>query len=146
MESRYDAIEKLYFNECLSVVGIANNLGVSKQYVSKVLKNNFKEKYLEEKERRKNDNYEKRNKVKAKNIAEKRRTRNSDDVTVEELRRQHEISVRCMSKSGSLSNRTAIYANINAYDRVNNSLVFNGRVGARPHDMPQTYSLNIDVY
>lgn len=146
MDSKYDAIENLYFYEGLNIVNIADSLGVTKQYVSKILKNKFEDKYLEEKEKRKNNNYEKRNKLKAKNITEKRRVKNSDDVTIEELRRQHEISVRCMSKSGYLSNRSAVFSNMNAYERINDVLKFNNKVGVRPNDMPETFSLSIDVY
>jgi predicted DNA-binding protein YlxM (UPF0122 family) len=46
---KISAIEDYYFVLYKSVVEIANDLEVSKQYVSKILKNNFPIRYGEEK-------------------------------------------------------------------------------------------------
>lgn len=146
MLERCGEIETLYFDRGLSVVNVAAELGVTKQYISKVLKNMFGEKYQEEKEKRKMDNNEKRSMIKIKNITEKRRIKNGDDVTIEELRIEHESSVRCLSKSGYLSNRSTVYSNINAYDLKGNNLVYNEKVGKRPNDMPARFSVEIDIY
>lgn len=139
-------IETLYFEKGLSVVNVASELGVTKQYISKVLKNIFEDRYTLEKDRRKADNHKKRNEIKIKNITEKRRIKNGDDITIDDLLREHETSVRALSKSGYLSNRSVVFNNINAYDRVNSSLVYNDRVGARPNDLPKNFSLKIDIY
>lgn len=138
-------IEILYFEKGLNVVNVAAELGVTKQYISKVLKNMFGEKYKEEKERRKICNSEKRALTKIKNITEKRRNRDGD-ITIEELRVEQEIAARCLSKSGYLSNKSAVYANINAYDLKGKSLVYNSKVGARPSDLPARFSVEIDIY
>lgn len=138
-------IEDLYFIAGKNIVDIAKDLDVSKQYVSKVLKTQFEDKFLVEKEKRKLQNRERRNKEKSQKIVESRRSSLADiyNITAEDLRRDQASAARCMSQGSILSTKSAVYANLNAYDVKKNKLVFNENVGNRPVDLPKSYPLTI---
>lgn len=137
----------MYFVLDKTTTDIAKELGISKQYVSKVLNSNeYRDKYEEEKLRRKEANREKRNRNKAKNISEKRKENDFYDVTAEELRRQQESDVKFMSSGRKLSERSMVYSNINAYDVLGDKLVYNEKVGVRTEGLPKQFSLKISIY
>lgn len=138
-------IGDLYFCLNKNVIQIANELNISKQYVSKVLKEKFGERYIKEKEKRKERNLVERNKTKCKKIAEARKEFNWD-TAMKDLRVQHEIDTKCMSKGGKMSSKSAVFNNINAYDVKGNSLVYNKKIGAKPHDLPTSLPLKISIY
>lgn len=140
-------IADMYFVLNKTTTDIAKEFGVSKQYISKVLNSDeFKDKYEEEKLKRKELNKERRNKNKAKNITEKRKECDFYDVTSDELRRQQASDVKFMSSGKKLSQRSMVYSNINAYDVVGDKLVYNEKVGARSEGLPKQFSLKISIY
>jgi transposase len=142
---KVSAIEDLYFVLEKNIVEIAATLSVSKQYVSKILNTEFKDRLEIEKQSRKEKNKEKRNKQKAQVITDKRKDL-YDYHDIIDLRRQHEIDTMCMSRAGKLSTRSAVYLSINAYNVKGNNLVYNDKVGKRPNDLPQKFKLSIDIY
>jgi regulator of replication initiation timing len=139
---KISAIEDYYFVLYKSVVEIANDLEVSKQYVSKILKNNFPIRYEEEKLRRKRENNQRRRKKKVQKIAERRKSKHSIyDVNLEDLRRQQNVHALMMSTNKTLSTEMAVYSNRNAYNVEGNMLVFNEKLGKKPQDLPEKFSM-----
>ena len=127
MDNKIDEIRKLYFDMGKKAKEVADELNVSKQYVSKILKEQFEIEYLIEKEKRKKANKEKR----------------KSDNSYSNLKRQHEIDVIAISKRGRMSTQSAVFYNMSAYDVRGNRLVFNEKVGKRPADLPKSYSLKV---
>lgn len=191
--NKIEEIKTMYFDQGLNTVAISKKVGVTKQYVSKVLDKNYKEEYSKEKQQRKLckqsevENLFFNKKLSASDIAEKlqvskpyitailqnsngykiekerrkvensqnreqqrklrREMQNENNVSIEEMRRQQEITVRCMSSTKHMSTRGAVYSSLNAYDVKEDYLVFNEKkVGARPADLPRAFSMNINIY
>lgn len=138
-------IGDLYFCTNKNVVEIAQELNVSKQYVSKILKEKFNEQYIKEKEKRKEINMKQRNKTKCKKIAEARK-KFDWETAMKDLKSVHESDSRYLSNRGRMTNESFVYHNLNAYDVKGNSLVYNKKIGAMPHDLPRSFSLKINVY
>lgn len=138
-------IAKKFFEEKKTTIDIACELNVSKQYVSKFLRDNYLEEYEEAKNRRKEDNRKKRNRDKE--IAKKKRKALFDDssITVEDLRRQQETAARALSRSGHMSTKAAVFASLNAYKTKGKGMVYNEKIGARPNDLPKRFSLEIEI-
>lgn len=145
-------IYEKFFEEKMNTIEICEELDVSKQYVSKVLKTYYKDEYEKEKEKRKIENKKNRNGKKCTNIYKKR-----TELAVEAamLRIQHESDVSFMSKGSKMSDKQAVFSCINAYDIDRSSggtkLIFNESIGHRPNDLPATYSLipkyvSINIY
>jgi len=133
-----EVIRRMYFVDKLKVIDIADKLDVSKQRVSKILTSEFNEEYKKEKDERKKKNEDKRRKEKA----EKKREQRGDkpgDVSIEEIRLQHEATSRSFSKRARMSDLSAVYRNLNAYVVVGNDLIYNDKVGAKPFDLPSKF-------
>ena len=137
MDTR-EQIENYYFMDKLKVIEIAEILDISKQRVSKILTDEYKERYLSEKEKRKKENENKRKESKAAKKRESRGLR-PGDVTVEELRIQQANAARSLSKHGKMSERSAVYSNLSAYKTQGRDLIYNDKVGAKPADLPRRF-------
>lgn len=145
---RVEIIGDLYFTLKKNTVEISELLGVSKQYISKVLNCKYKTEFKEEKERRKNESLENRRKKKVNNIVEKRKNKDFYDISSEDLRVQHDMDIKQLSRGRTLSTQGAVFSSINAFNVKGNKLIYNEKVGARPADLPKSFSLqlNINVY
>lgn len=94
MKSNKELIIKLYFENKFRVVDIANYLGVSKSAVTQVLQKN--EKYIEEKEIRKNRN-KRKNKEFTKQYMTYKREQNRANSDYDILKSAHEQASRELS-------------------------------------------------
>lgn len=99
MVKKYVIID-LYYLKKYKIVDIAKELGVSKQYVSKIVKQDSR--YIEEKARRKSENKEKQNQYR-KDFMKNRRQRVADENYA--LKNMHDQASREMSTGRTISNR-----------------------------------------
>lgn len=99
MVKKYVIID-LYYLKKYKIVDIAKELNVSKQYVSKIVKQDSR--YIEEKARRKSENKEKQNQYR-KDFMKNRRQRVADENYA--LKNMHDQASREMSTGRTISNR-----------------------------------------
>ncbi|SNX54044.1 helix-turn-helix domain-containing protein [Thermoanaerobacterium sp. RBIITD] len=133
-----------YFIEHKKAVDIAKEENVSKQAISKILKQ-FPE-YIEEKERRKAQNHKKHNQQVGKIANQKRKQKNEEDnMLMEALKRQQEIHATViLSKKRKLGTDTLIAMSITHYDYNpnNQKLIFNEACGRKLVDLPRTIKVH----
>lgn len=109
---RKEQIINLYYKEHLKVKEIANKVGCSSAYITKIIKQDIR--YVEEKEFRKSISKDKRKIAKNKFAKNKReRQRIEDNYCIVQL--QHRQDSKELSKSGHLSNENYRRFNYSAY-------------------------------
>lgn len=142
-------IEKMFFEEKKKIVEIANEIGVSKQYVSNKLKD-YGEKFKKEKEERKLSNKEKHKKSTVAYIS-KKRSEESERISLIKQEERSVIDFMLMqhdreigNKRCVVSNKEFVRRNINAYDvdKTRQFAVFNeNKMGPIPGGAPEKLPL-----
>ena len=141
-----DKVYALYFLEKMTCTEIAKEVGVTKQAVSKILKQ-FPE-YAEEKERKKQENKVRHNKETGEYVKQKRRKEREEEegliAGMMELQRQNAMS---MSKKSTLSDDALVRSCINhyRYEPKNERIVFVEDFGRKPADLPKSVSVHKTV-
>lgn len=112
MENKKDKIIELFFINHLSVKKIADSVGTSSAYITKIVKTD--ERYIQEKQYRKEKSKEKRKQDKNNFMRNKREQKRIDD-NYSFVQAQHYKATRELSKSRHLTNETYRKWNSSAY-------------------------------
>ena len=112
MENKKDKIIELFFINHLSVKEIADSVGTSSAYITKIIKTD--ERYVMEKQYRKEKSKEKRKKDKNNFMKNKREQKRIDD-NYSFVQAQHYQATRELSKSRHITNETYRKWNSSAY-------------------------------
>jgi len=141
-------IYDLFFIEKKRVVDIANLEGVSKQAISKILKQ-FPE-FKQEKERRKAENKEKNKKWTNEYKKQKRQQLREQQMEEEEallagMRLLQAQSAAEMSKKRRITDEGIVTILIHHYDydKDRKILKFNESCGSRPNDVPERFAVKV---
>ena len=112
MENKKDKIIELFFINHLSVKKIADSVGTSSAYITKIVKTD--ERYIQEKQYRKEKSKEKRKQDKNNFMKNKREQKRIDD-NYSFVQAQHDKATRELSKSRYITNETYRKWNSSAY-------------------------------
>ena len=112
MKNKKDKIIELFFINHLSVKKIADSVGTSSAYITKIVKTD--ERYIQEKQYRKEKSKEKRKQDKNNFMRNKREQKRIDD-NYSFVQAQHYKATRELSKSRHLTNETYRKWNSSAY-------------------------------
>ena len=112
MENKKDKIIELFFINHLSVKEIADSIGTSSAYITKIIKTD--ERYVMEKQYRKEKSKEKRKQDKNNFMKNKREQKRIDD-NYSFVQAQHYQATRELSKSRHITNETYRKWNSSAY-------------------------------
>lgn len=112
MENKKDKIIELFFINHLSVKEIADSIGTSSAYITKIIKTD--ERYVKEKQYRKEKSKEKRKQDKNNFMKNKREQKRIDD-NYSFVQAQHYQATRELSKSRHITNETYRKWNSSAY-------------------------------
>lgn len=112
MENKKDKIIELFFINHLSVKEIADSVGTSSAYITKIVKTD--ERYIQEKQYRKEKSKEKRKQDKNNFMKNKREQKRIDD-NYSFVQAQHYQATRELSKSRYITNETYRKWNSSAY-------------------------------
>ena len=112
MENKKDKIIEMFFINHLSVKEIADSIGTSSAYITKIIKTD--ERYVMEKQYRKEKSKEKRKQDKNNFMRNKREQKRIDD-NYSFVQAQHYKATRELSKSRHLTNETYRKWNSSAY-------------------------------
>lgn len=112
MENKKDKIIELFFIRHLSVKEIADSIGTSSAYITKIIKTD--ERYVKEKQYRKEKSKEKRKQDKNNFMKNKREQKRIDD-NYSFVQAQHYQATRELSKSRHITNETYRKWNSSAY-------------------------------
>ena len=112
MENKKDKIIEMFFINHLSVKEIADSIGTSSAYITKIIKTD--ERYVKEKQYRKEKSKEKRKQDKNNFMKNKREQKRIDD-NYSFVQAQHYKATRELSKSRHLTNETYRKWNSSAY-------------------------------
>lgn len=112
MENKKDKIIELFFIRHLSVKEIADSIGTSSAYITKIIKTD--ERYVREKQYRKEKSKEKRKQDKNNFMKNKREQKRIDD-NYSFVQAQHYQATRELSKSRHITNETYRKWNSSAY-------------------------------
>lgn len=112
MENKKDKIIELFFINHLSVKEIADSVGTSSAYITKIVKTD--ERYIQEKQYRKEKSKEKRKQDKNNFMKNKREQKRIDD-NYSFVKAQHYKATKELSKSRHLTNETYRKWNSSAY-------------------------------
>lgn len=112
MENKKDKIIEMFFINHLSVKEIADSIGTSSAYITKIIKTD--ERYVKEKQYRKEKSKEKRKQDKNNFMKNKREQKRIDD-NYSFVQAQHYQATRELSKSGHITNETYRKWNSSAY-------------------------------
>ena len=112
MENKKDKIIELFFINHLSVKKIADSVGTSSAYITKIVKTD--ERYIQEKQYRKEKSKEKRKQDKNNFMRNKREQKRIDD-NYSFVQAQHDKATRELSKSRYITNETYRKWNSSAY-------------------------------
>lgn len=112
MENKKDKIIELFFISRLSVKEIADSIGTSSAYITKIIKTD--ERYVMEKQYRKEKSKEKRKQDKNNFMKNKREQKRIDD-NYSFVQAQHYQATRELSKSRHITNETYRKWNSSAY-------------------------------
>ena len=116
MEGKKEKILSLYYEQHLKQVDIANKLGVTKQYVSKVI--NQDDRNISEKESRKQSNEEKRKKYLKRYFTSYYKSKKEDNSYEQLLALQRQDSIEISySNKGKMSNYEYLKWTRNAYEK-----------------------------
>ena len=102
----------MYYEEKLNIIQIANTLNISKQYVSKIVRKDFR--HSLEKEERKHQTTIRRKQQKSLDKKKNREKRKSDN-SYEQLMYQHNQATAELSKGKTISNRAFKKWNSSSY-------------------------------
>ena len=129
-------IEELYFNQKMSLTEIANQLGVSVSYVSKILRKNPN--YNIEQERRKEKNKISRREKQKELIYNLRRNKAKENIIENQaLKRKHEQDVRELSKRRTIGNDALRkWCSLYEYDKEKQKYKFDESKVLKPNDYP----------
>ena len=108
-----ESIINLFYNEHLKVKKIAEQLGISSSYITKVIKQDFR--YMQEKDFRKKESKNNRKIAQNKFIKNKREKQRLED-NYSYVQSQHDQATRELSKSSYLSNESYRKWNYSAYN------------------------------
>ena len=112
MENKKDKIIEMFFINHLSVKEIAENVNVSSAYITKIIKTD--ERYMQEKQYRKEKSKEKRKQDKNNFMKNKREQKRIDD-NYSFVQAQHYQATKELSKSRHITNETYRKWNSSAY-------------------------------
>lgn len=112
MENKKDKIIEMFFINHLSVKEIADSVGTSSAYITKIIKTD--ERYVKEKQYRKEKSKEKRKQDKNNFMKNKREQKRIDD-NYSFVQAQHYQATRELSKSRHITNETYRKWNSSAY-------------------------------
>lgn len=112
MENKKDKIIEMFFINHLSVKEIADSIGTSSAYITKIIKTD--ERYVKEKQYRKEKSKEKRKQDKNNFMKNKREQKRIDD-NYSFVQAQHYQATRELSKSRYITNETYRKWNSSAY-------------------------------
>ncbi len=112
MENKKDKIIEMFFINHLSVKEIADSIGTSSAYITKIIKTD--ERYVKEKQYRKEKSKEKRKQDKNNFMKNKREQKRIDD-NYSFVQAQHYQATRELSKSRHITNETYRKWNSSAY-------------------------------
>jgi len=135
MENKKDKIIELFFINHLSVKKIADSVGTSSAYITKIVKTD--ERYIQEKQYRKEKSKEKRKQDKNNFMKNKREQKRIDD-NYSFVQAQHDKATRELSKSRYITNETYRKWNSSAYkyNPLKKRYEFDERLG-RASDIPK---------
>ena len=135
MENKKDKIIELFFISHLSVKEIADYIGTSSAYITKIIKTD--ERYVMEKQYRKEKSKEKRKKDKNNFMKNKREQKRIDD-NYSFVQAQHYQATRELSKSRHITNETYRKWNSSAYkyNPLKKTYEFDEKLG-RASDIPK---------
>ena len=135
MENKKDKIIELFFINHLSVKKIADSVGTSSAYITKIVKTD--ERYIQEKQYRKEKSKEKRKQDKNNFMKNKREQKRIDD-NYSFVQAQHYQATRELSKSRHITNETYRKWNSSAYkyNPLKKRYEFDERLG-RASDIPK---------
>lgn len=131
-----EKIEKLYFEQKMSLTEIANQLGVSVSYISKILRKNPN--YNIEQERRKKENKLIRREKQKELIYKLRRNRAKENIIENyALKKQQEQDAKELSKRRTLGNDALRkWCSLYKYDKEKKSYKFDESEALKPRDYP----------
>lgn len=131
-----EKIEKLYFEQKMSLTEIASQLGVSVSYVSKVLRKNPN--YKIEQKRRKEENKISRREKQKELIYKSRRNKAKENIIENQaLKRKHEQDVRELSKRRTLGNDALRkWCSLYKYDKEKQKYKFDDSKILKPNNFP----------
>jgi transposase-like protein len=135
-----------YFYNGKKITEIAKEEGVSKQAISKILKQ-FPE-YAKEKQKRKAQNHKKHNQQIGKIANQKRKSETEEDkIIMACLKQQQEKHAMLMSRTRKLSTDTLVELNINhyRYDKEHERIVFSESPNEKPFDLPRTVKVHKNI-
>ena len=129
-------IEELYFEQKMSLTEIANQLGISVSYVSKILRKNPN--YNIEQERRKEENKISRREKQKELIYKLRRNKAKENIIENQaLKKKHEQDVRELSKRRTLGNDALRkWCSLYKYDKEKHKYKFDDSKILKPNDYP----------
>lgn len=135
MENKKDKIIEMFFINHLSVKEIADSIGTSSAYITKIIKTD--ERYVKEKQYRKEKSKEKRKQDKNNFMKNKREQKRIDD-NYSFVQAQHYQATRELSKSRHITNETYRKWNSSAYkyNPLKKRYEFDERLG-RASDIPK---------
>lgn len=112
MKDNKDIIIKLFYDNHLKVIEIANKMKISSAYVTKIIKDDNR--YIKEKTYRKNISHQNR-KIKQNNFIKSKREKKRIEDNYEFMKSQHIQAVSELSKSKKLSDENYRKWNYSAY-------------------------------
>lgn len=135
MENK-EKIEEMYFKHKMSLTEIAEQLKISISYVSRILRKNTN--YIEEQNKRKEENAALRKQKQKNLIYESRRTKTRNDLTEYQfVKMQHNDAVKELSKKKSLGNDALRKCcSLYCYDKERDCYKFDDSKVLKPRDFP----------
>lgn len=129
-------IEELYFNQKMSLTEIAEQIGLSISYISRILRQNPN--YSVEQERRKNENKMLRREKQKELIYKLRKNRTAQNIIEnQKIKRQHEQASIEMSKRKTLGNEALRkWCSLYKYDKEKQKYKFDDSKTLKPRDFP----------
>jgi hypothetical protein len=144
LNNKKEDILDLYYNKHLKQNEIAKIVGTSNQYVSKIVKADFR--YKQEKENRKTDNAEKRKQYLKDYFENYDRPKKEKDNSYEQLQALHEQASRELSYTNNdISDYAYAKWNLSAYHRNSKGNLVIDRKLKVGFDVPKTINMNIKV-
>ena len=123
MEKKY-VIINLYYIKKYKIVDIAKEINVSKQFISKIIKDDIR--YLEEKERRKKENQRRQNLYRKEFMKRKRKSSENERMI---LNLMHDQASKELSTGKNISNRAFRDWNSSIYKYNNNKKTYDLKKG-----------------
>lgn len=135
MNSKKEQILNMFYDKHLLPSAIANDLNVSKAYITKVI--NKDSRYNKEKLERRNSNRLKRNERNKIKARVRRQEKHSNDI----LKRQHDIDCKTLSTPSRLSDEDFARWNLSIYTRNKNCDLVATKDVNLTYDVPKFISM-----